>query len=164
MVYSKTFWNAQAEEHCSNPQTVGYLKSTKAIEGAISTKWILIKTQLLELLADELSALVNEVCGDLDSQRIAMNTVETNKKKNRGLTDILIAEKDAENQDEDRIDELMKDLRHAQSALKKAIDRKQGDLDKIKFMSNSHLLTAGPPEPLPLEEVNCIVAYIHSLS
>ena len=158
------FWNAQARELCSSPPTLVYLNSTKKIEGAINTKWTLYKSELLELLADEVSVLVSEAYTDPVAQSSTMITIENNKKKVRDLTDICIIERDADKIQEERITRLTKDLRLAQSALKKAIDRKKSEMEHVKFMSHTEtLLTTEPPEQPSQDEIDCIVADIRDI-
>lgn len=54
----KEFWNAQAADLCQDKVVRHKLKDEASIQGAINTSWILHKSDLLQLQAEELAVHV----------------------------------------------------------------------------------------------------------
>ena len=140
----KEFWNAKATELCQDKAVRQKLQDKAAIQGAINSLWTLHKSDLLQLQADELAVCVNHTYTDETRQAYALSTVESNLKKMMELTDSLrLVYVNATEEMGDEVSDLMKKLRKSQSALKKAIDRKNHELHQIK---TAQPLTAAAPE------------------
>ena len=60
----REFWNAKARDICGDKKSVGKLVEKIAMHGAINSSWILHKTELLKLEADELCSLATEIYPD----------------------------------------------------------------------------------------------------
>jgi hypothetical protein len=128
----KQFWNAKAAELCHDKAVRHKLKDKAAIQGAINSLWTLHKSDLLQLQADEVAVYVDQAYTDETVKASALSTVQGNLKKTMELTEcISLVYANATEEMGDEMSELMKDLRKSQSALKKAIDRKNHELQQL---------------------------------
>ena len=153
----KQFWNETALELSKDEKARHKLKDKAGIQGAINTIWTLHKSDLLKIQVEELTLYVSQI---YSRDKIAMmnylSSVEANKEKVMELTESLrLLYEDATDEAGAEVSDIMKELRKAQGALKKAIDRKQQELQP-----HDQLLTALPSETLSSLELQDIVTEI----
>ena len=152
------FWNEKAEEICKDRAVrVGKLKSnTTAIQGAIYASWTLHKSNLLELKADKrredlksvykdevtLSQVLSAVDRNIDGMKTAYAVVTTTYSTASNAPNAVEVEQD--------LNDGMQELRRAQDALSKAIDRRSID---IQLSEQEKPLVAISPEQLSQDHV-----------
>lgn len=115
----KEFWNAKASELCQD-KTVRHKLNDKSACNPRShnTSWTLHKSDLLELEAEELAVYVS-VMDDVHPSTLSF--IESNKTKMMELTESLrLVYANATKEIGAEVSTLMKELRKAQSALKKS--------------------------------------------
>ena len=151
----KTFWNEQITDIFNDPAMSNRLQDKEMIQGAINISWVLHKTSCLEVLCQEVEVLANKLFPlDTCRQNELLSTVQKHMKKVRELTDVCLAKQDADESEQEDVSGILKDLKRAQSSLKKALDRKKTELE--------HALK---PQPLVVEQPQMLTeGEIHDLA
>ena len=138
----RTFWNEKARELCADKSVRAKLHSKTAIQGAICASWTLHKTHLLQLQVEEVedlakrfhpddavrAHLLTPVTSNLDRMLTAYATVNATSESIAALTST--AEK---KKMEKELDEETSELKKAQDALVKALERR-----KIPLLTAKH--------------------------
>ena len=153
----KEFWNAKVQELCKDEKARHKLKDKAGIQGAINTIWTLHKSDLLKIQVEELTIYVSQVYDDEFAMINYLSSVEANKEKVMELTESLrLLYVDATDESGPEVSDILKELRKAQGALKKAIERKQLELQP----SHDQPLIALPSETLSAHKLHDIVTEI----
>ena len=115
---------------CKDEKARSKLKDKAGIQGTINTIWTLHKSDLLKIQVEELTIYVSQAYShDVIAGMNYLLSVEANKEKVMEPTQSLcLLYADATDEAGPEISDMMKELRKAQGALKKAIDRKQQEL------------------------------------
>ena len=155
----KRFWNEKATELCKDASVCAKLKHNKvAIQGAIQTAWVLHKTSLLELKAEKVKEESKVVFHDEITLSHILTPVDKNTERMRTAHAIVNALVTAVSSSPDRkkaeheLEKGMCELRRAQAALSKAIDRRQKDIQLVESEKET-LLTAASPVKLSQSEI-----------
>ena len=149
------FWNTKAAELCSDKSTRSKLGDKVAIQGAINASWILHKTNLLKLKAEELCLKARDVYPE-DVERVSMlSGVYKNVDRMVAATatiHVLYAEI-ADGYPEpsqlaltqDNVAKQLTELKKSQDALTKALGRKETELNMAKHKLQDVRLSAKFP-------------------
>lgn len=121
--------------------------SSTAIQGAIYASWTLHKFSLLLLRAEKLQSDLKSVYKDETTLTDVLSAVKRNvdwmKTAHAAVTQIYNTTSAAV----EDLSDGMHELRKAQDALSKAIDRRQVDINVTVCEQEATLLWADPPEP-----------------
>ena len=154
----RKYWNEKAHELCADTSIRCKLKNKSAIQGAIYCSWTLHKTHLLQLQAEELQEdvkrfypekvaqehMLTPVTKNLDRMLIAYATATClYSEMNDGSEDLRKLETDLERE--------VSELRKAQDALSKAMERRRLDIN-ISEREMSDLLRAESPDPVQISD------------
>lgn len=155
------FWNSKARELCRSKEARSKLGNKVAIQGAITASWALHKTHLLQLQAEELCNEMTVVYRNHDPivREKLLDVVQKNKQK---MLDIHaeIEYTCGEFQGRDReniVSEKLTELKKAQDALSKAINRRQKDVDAYAISENASKHTADEAEEISESELDAMV-------
>ena len=155
----KHYWNEKVIELCNDKQVRHKLKDKGAIQGAVNTSWSLHKSELLQIQADELHMCI---AGKYTKERAYTEfyTIKANIKKVMELTEtIRLLYTDASKEMGGEVAEMMRVLRLAQSALKKAIDRKRQEINRTSHVKEG---IVEDPQPLSAQCLNDIAEEIRT--
>ena len=163
----RSFWNEKAEELCKDPSVrMGKLKSSStAIRGAIYTSWTLHKCSFLQLRGEKLQSDLKDVYKDDTALTDVLSAVNRNidRMKTAHATVTQIYSTASSDHDiEHDLNEGMHELRRAQDALSKSIDRRQVDINVTFVEQETAILIAGPPEQLSHDEVEQMAITINN--
>lgn len=157
----REFWNSKATEICSHKCARSKLGDKVAIQGAINTSWILHKTNILKLKAEELDLEVAEVYQKHAAKRdLLLSSVHRNVGRMVTTTEEingLYAEFEVEDECpdiakiQDEITQKLKQFLKNQDSFLKALSRKK------QVLSEAKLPTAGAPIQLSSAEIENIV-------
>lgn len=133
------FWNEKAVEICSDKTITNELDNNReAIEGAIHSSWTLHKTGLLELQVEELedkAKVYDEVAREylLRNVRKNLDRMQTSHATISALSDMIAESSDMTQkvQLEKQLSQEMSELKRAQDALSKAIQRSSMAKDAV---------------------------------
>ena len=133
----RKFWNEKALELCSDSVTRCKLKNKAAIQGAIHLSWTLHKTDLLKLQAEEMGEDMKLIYSDEATQKHMLTPITRNTDRmliaSAAVTRLYSEMGGSDTVDicklEDDLDKELTELRKAQDALNKAIQRRRSDLD-----------------------------------
>ncbi len=133
----RKFWNEKAAELCNNAAVRHKLRNKTAIQGAIHTSWNLHKTSLLEIQVDELRAKATDAYIEESTVSNKLASIERNAQRMRDTKDrISILSQQLERGEGDpetptQLHVEMSELKKAQDALKKALQRRKAEIDII---------------------------------
>lgn len=136
----RKFWNEKAGELCSDSVTRCKLKNKAAIQGAIYLSWTLHKTDLLKIQAEELGEDMKMIYPDQATQKHMLTPVTRNVDRmliaSATVTRLYSEMGGGDSADikklEADLDRELTELRKAQDALNKAMERRRSDLDLSK--------------------------------
>lgn len=158
------FWNDKAVEICSDKSITDELNNNReAIEGAIHSSWTLHKTDLLELEVEELEDKAMLVYHD----EVAREHVLTNVKKNLermktthaaiiGISNLIADSSEHDSQLEEQLSQEMSELKRAQDALSKAIQRSPMTVKTNK----DSVMTVSSPVELTDSEFSALITQV----
>ena len=161
----RKFWNEKAFELCSNPSVTRKLQGNRAaIEGVIYSSWTRHKTSLLELQVEELEAKYVKVYKDKVTRDHALIVVKKNMERMlqaHASTDdtysLISQSQEYSTSLESQLTDAVTELKKAQDALLKAIERRQMDID---LAEREDVLVASSPEPLSQHEIEAMVKVV----
>lgn len=149
------FWNVKAAELCqSKDVTSKFHNNKRAIMGAINCSWTLERTKLISLQAEELIETAEKVYADEVKREHLITSVRSNLTRMQAAhaslmqSNLLMCESSTSDKKrlEDDLTKEMSELRLAQEALIKAIQRKKVDIFAAeKDELESELMESGSP-------------------
>ncbi len=169
----RQFWNTKASEICADAAALKHLGSKrKAIEGAITTSWVMKKVELLCIQADELRIRYQHVYGEnadrklvtveKNIERMQQTNFAVNNMYEQAATGDLNAS--AMKRLETQMSKAMSELKKAQESLRKALACKKENLEKFKredLEKSSSAHTPIIPELTTEEENTLLQGVLH---
>ena len=149
----RSYWNEKAHEICADRSIRGKLQSKAAIQGTIYTSWTLHKTHLLQLQVDELQEEAKKIYRDDIAREHALTAVTKNSERMQqayACTTVLGESISSLAGDEKKVKEVelekaMTELKKAQDALSKALERRKADLlAAMKDVEERQIITTTP--------------------
>ena len=163
-IYSQ-FWNVKLREICGDKKARSL--SNKAIVGAVTTSWYLHKVDLMQLQVDELTSLLHaeyspgELEVELKTKSVNKNLerLVVSRQKIRGYYAAIESGKFLSERlkIEENISTEITELKKASEALKKAIERRFGDIAKLRAKKQQEKSMIVVDSDLSLTEVEEIV-------
>lgn len=151
----RVFWNKEAEKMCKNKAIREKLQNKTAIQGAISSAWVLHKTSLLQLEAEKLFVEVQHMFKERDdaAKEEMLRSTKKNLDKMLDIQKTIEGSRESTNAEVTIKEELTK-LKIAQEALSKAISRQKRAMNAVKErIQYSILHTAMEPEEFTESEL-----------
>jgi hypothetical protein len=166
----RKFWNEKALELCSDSVTRCKLKNKAAIQGAIHLSWTLHKTELLKLQAEEMGEDMKLIYPDEVTQKHMLTPITRNLDRmliaSAAVTRLYSEMGGGDSADirklEGDLDRELTELRKAQDALNKAIQRRRSDLNLSK--RESDVMRAESPIQLSDAEMQQLVSIVREES
>lgn len=134
----RKFWNEKAREICADKGVRAKLRNTSAIKGAIFTSWTLHKTHILKMKADEIEQEAKVAHPDEVNHDLLLTSMRRNVDKMLQAYAATIAKSEeisesTERQEKEKeLHQEMSDLKKAQDALQKSMERRQSAIIFVK--------------------------------
>jgi hypothetical protein len=161
------FWNDKARELCQDKGVCEQMRGNKrAFMGAINCSWTIHRTEIIKLQAEEVIELASKVYLDEVSREHKLSSIRpknisrVNEAHDATCTFYhLLRESDASEIKamEDDLTKKVHDLKVAQEALLKAIQRKREDTFADQHDRETDSIMAGSPVQLSSDEVEVLV-------
>ena len=157
------FWNDKAVEICSDKSITDELNNNReAIEGAIHSSWTLHKTGLMELDVEELEDKATLVYDDDISREHVLTNVKKNLDRMKmshaaiiGISNLIADSSKHDSQLEDQLSQEMSELKRAQDALSKAIQR-----SPITAKAKDSVMTVSSPVHLTDSDFSALITQV----
>ena len=152
----RNFWNEKARELCADRSVRAKLHNKTAIQGAICASWTLHKTHLLQLQVEEVEALAKKVHPDDAVRAHFLTPVTSNLNRilkayacaNATSASIASLTNTTEKKEKEKdLDKEISELKKAQDALVKALERRKVPLLAAKQDDQEKLIASASVAP-----------------
>ena len=160
------FWNDKAHELCQDRSVWEKMKGNKrALMGAINCSWTIHRTEIIQLQAEEVIEMASKAYPDEVTKELKLSSIRKNVTRVNEAHDAtcafyqIIRESDPSEikSMEDDLTAKVHELKVAQEALLKAIQRKREDIFADQHDDEVDFIIAGSPVQLSSDEVEVLV-------